>query len=172
MNIQKLQFSHAKLISNSLYKQISVLVFSVFIFESLLLPMPGFAKFVDINNYYYDKGQQRGYLPENPDRELKIKYTKYTTITAYNSIPAQTDSTPCITANGFNLCTHNKEDSVAANFLRFGTKIRIPEIFGDRVFVVRDRMNARYSNRVDVWMINKEDALKLGKRLAKIEILE
>lgn len=115
---------------------------------------------------------QNNHLPENKDIEFTVKYTKHTTITAYNSEVAQTNDQPCITANGFNVCNHGIEDTVAANFLRFGTKIRIPELFGDRIFIVRDRMNKRYYDRVDVWMLEKPEAIQFGKRLAKIEILE
>jgi len=93
-------------------------------------------------------------------------------LTAYNSEAAQTDASPCITANGFNLCKHGKEDTIAANFLKFNTKVKIPELFGDRVFVVRDRMNKKHGNRVDVWMLERTDALKFGVKLAKIEVLE
>ncbi len=117
-----------------------------------------------------------------PDHVSKIEIysdKKYTVIsvgthamTAYNSEVGQTDDTPCITANGFNVCEHGIEDTVAANFLKFGTKVRIPELFGDRVFTVRDRMNKRYTDRVDVWMINKKDALQFGIRTARIEVLE
>lgn len=94
------------------------------------------------------------------------------TITAYNSEVSQTDDDPCTTANGFNLCKNNKEDSIAANFLKFGTRVRIPELFGDRVFVVRDRMNVRHATRIDVWMKNHDDAMKFGIKFAKIEVLE
>jgi len=111
-------------------------------------------------------------LPVNEDRVLQVKRTGYHPMTAYNSEPGQTDDTPCITANGFDVCKHGKEDTIAANFLKFGTKVRIPELFGDRVFIVRDRMNSRYTDRIDIWMVNKSDALKFGKRVAKIEIVE
>jgi len=107
-----------------------------------------------------------------PQRIWQVQWTGYYTISAYNSEVGQTDSTPCITANGFNLCQHGIEDSVAANFLRFGTHIRIPELFGSRIFVVRDRMNARYPYRVDVWLKNKQMAKKFGVRVGKVEILE
>lgn len=93
------------------------------------------------------------------------------TLTAYNSDPAQTDDTPCITANGFNVCTHGIEDTVAANFLPFGTKIRIPELFGERIFIVRDRMNTRYPHRVDVWMLDNGDARQFGVRRAEIQLI-
>ncbi len=95
-----------------------------------------------------------------------------TVITAYNSEVAQCDASPCITANGFNVCKHGIEDTVAANHLPFGTKVKIPALFGDRIFVVRDRMNQRHYGKVDVWMKNKVDAIQFGKRTAQIEIVE
>lgn len=104
-------------------------------------------------------------LPDN-------KGSRVVSLTAYNSEVGQTDGDPCTTANGFNLCKNGVEDSVAANFLPFGTKIMIPDLFGDKVFVVRDRMNRRFSNRVDVWMLERSDALKFGVRHAEIVILE
>lgn len=103
---------------------------------------------------------------------VTVLRTSTHTMTAYNSDPAQTDDTPCITANGFNVCEHGVEDTIAANFLKFGTKVRIPELYGDRIFVVRDRMNKRYSDRVDIWMKEKVDARKFGVKVAKIEIVE
>jgi 3D (Asp-Asp-Asp) domain-containing protein len=93
------------------------------------------------------------------------------TMTAYNSEVAQTDGDPCTTANGFNVCKHGIEDTVAANFLPMGTQIMIPDYFGDRVFTVRDRTARKYSNRVDVWMLKKSDALQFGKRQLRIVVL-
>ena len=110
-------------------------------------------------------------LPES--KELEVSYVKTVVFTAYNSEVGQCDSTPCITANGFNLCKHDKEDTIAMNGIKMGTKIKIPEYFGDRVFVVRDRMNSRYdSNRGDVWMKDKGDARQFGVRVARVEILK
>lgn len=106
-------------------------------------------------------------VPEN-----KIIRTSTHVITAYNSEAAQTDDSPCITANGFNVCEHGVEDTIAANFLKFGTKVQIPELFGDRVFIVRDRMNKKHPNRVDVWMVNKKDAIKFGVKTAKIVVIK
>ena len=116
-------------------------------------------------------GSEDGHLPEN--KALTVKYAISTTITAYNSEVGQCDDSPCITANGFNVCKHAKEDTVAMNGIKMGTKVRFPELFGDKVFVVRDRMNARYgSNRADVWMISKADAKKFGVKNARMEVLE
>jgi 3D (Asp-Asp-Asp) domain-containing protein len=106
------------------------------------------------------------------DQDLNVVRRSVHTITAYNSLPEQTNDQPCITANGFNVCEHGLEDTIAANFLRFGTKVRIPDLFGDRIFIVRDRMNKRYPDRVDVWMLEKSDAIAFGLRRVTIEVLE
>jgi hypothetical protein len=59
-------------------------------------------------------------LPETSS--IKAISSGYYTVTAYNSEVGQCDSTPCITANGFNVCEHGIEDTVAANWLPFGAK--------------------------------------------------
>ncbi|MDD2681114.1 MAG: hypothetical protein PHE20_03385 [Patescibacteria group bacterium] len=125
-------------------------------------------KFVDIEK---DAPLNEG---DNLSLEVKLQVLSASThtITAYNSDPAQTDDTPCITANGFDVCEHWQEDTIAANFLKFGTKVRIPELYGDRIFVVRDRMNKRYTSRVDIWMKEKTDARSFGVKVAKIEVVE
>ena len=104
--------------------------------------------------------------------EYKVIKTYRVPITAYNSEVGQTDNTPCHTANGYDLCKNNQENVIAANFLKLGTKVRIPEYFGDRVFTVQDRMNARYYYRADVWFKSRADALKFGVRVLNIEVIE
>ena len=99
-------------------------------------------------------------------REMKV------TSTAYTSTVDQCDASPCITADGFNVCANGAENVLAANFLPFGTKVKIPELYGDRIFTVHDRMNKRFSNRVDIWMVSRNDAIQYGKRTIKIQILE
>ena len=91
-----------------------------------------------------------------------------TTITGYSSTVDQTNSEPFITASG----AWVRDGIVAANFLPFGTKIRIPEAFGDKVFVVKDRMNRRHTNRVDVWFPSRQEAINFGIKYTYIEILE
>jgi 3D (Asp-Asp-Asp) domain-containing protein len=88
-------------------------------------------------------------------------------ITAYSSTPEQTDDTPFITASG----NYVRSGVVAANFLPLGTKIRIPEVFGDKIFVVEDRTHEKYSDRVDVWLPTKEEATRFGVKISEIEIL-
>lgn len=104
--------------------------------------------------------------------DSKVTNHGYHQLTAYTSEVAQTDASPCITANGFNVCEHGIEDTIAANFLKFGTKVRIPELFGNRVFIVRDRMNKRHPERLDVWFKDKSQAIKFGIKTARIEVVE
>lgn len=87
---------------------------------------------------------------------------------AYTSRPEETDDTPFITADG----SHVADGIIAANFLKFGTKVRIPALFGDKVFEVHDRMNKRYPYKIDIWMAEYKDAIQFGVRRADIEIVE
>ena len=75
---------------------------------------------------------------------------------------------PMITASG----TRSREGIVATNFLPFGTKIRVPSIFGDRVFTVEDRMSSRFQNTVDIVVPSQTAAINFGVKNAYIEILE
>lgn len=105
-------------------------------------------------------------------KAVKVIRESTHTMTAYNSEAGQTDDTPCITANGFNVCEHGIEDTIAANFLPLGTKVKIPDLYGDRIFIVRDRMNKKHPNRVDVWMKDRHDAIQFGVKVAKIQVIE
>jgi 3D (Asp-Asp-Asp) domain-containing protein len=93
-------------------------------------------------------------------------------ITAYSSTVDQTDSTPCITANGFDLCEHNRENVIATNILPFGTKVRFPEIYGKKIFTVQDRMNKRYTYRADIWKKDRQSAVRFGAKYTTIEVVE
>ncbi len=97
-----------------------------------------------------------GDFPESGVRAPR--YSNWVVATAYSSDPRQTDSTPCTPAMGnYDLCKHFEEtgvaDSIANNCLPLGTKVRFPDLYGDKLFTVRDRMNARYGcNRIDFWV--------------------
>lgn len=97
--------------------------------------------------------------------------TMYVESTAYSSDVWQTDSTPCITADGYNVCEANQENIIAANFLPFGTKVRVPELYGNKVFYVHDRMHSRFGHRVDFWKKERQTAINYGYKYIKIEIL-
>jgi 3D (Asp-Asp-Asp) domain-containing protein len=90
-------------------------------------------------------------------------------ITAYSSTPEETDDDPFITASG----RFVEDGIVANNMLPFGTKIRIPELYGDKVFTVADRMHRRKGKyHADIWFSDTQEAKEFGAKISKIEILE
>lgn len=169
------------LISFKTAKKLVLTLVFVFIFDFFLFPVPVFASgyqennlasagFPEANNVEINTNIIINTLPVN--EEIKAVKTNYYEITAYNSDVSQTDGSPCTTANGFNVCQYGIEDTIAANFLPFGAKVKIPDLFGNKIFVVRDRMNSRYNSRIDIWMVNKQAAIKFGYKYAKVEVLE
>lgn len=90
-------------------------------------------------------------------------------ITAYSSTPDQTDDSPFITASG----KHVEDGIIAINGLKFGTKVRIPELYGEKIFDVQDRMHSRKGTRhADIWMESRAEAITFGSKIANIEIVE
>jgi len=89
-------------------------------------------------------------------------------LTAYSSTPDQTDDTPFITASN----TRTRDGVIAANFLAFGTKVKIPAVFGDKVFTVEDRMAKKHSDKIDIWFPERYLAQKFGIQEADVIILE
>ncbi len=88
---------------------------------------------------------------------------------AYTSLEWQTDSTPFITASG----SRTRFGIVANNGLLFGTRIRMPEIYGDKIFVVEDRMHSRKGDfHVDVWLPTNTEAVNYGVKFTYIEVLK
>ena len=107
-----------------------------------------------------------------------LRRTYTVQVSAYNSEAAQTDDSPFITANG----THVRDGIVAANIISssgrnipFDTAIKFKNcgsVPNDKIFIVTDRLNKRYTNNVDIWMESKADALKFGRRTCQIEVLQ
>lgn len=98
---------------------------------------------------------------------LGVKTKVKILITAYSSSPDETDDTPFVTASGKRVY----DGVIATNLFPFGTKARIPSLFGDKIFIIEDRMHHRFNDRVDIWMPSKSQALEFGKKTAEIEIL-
>ncbi len=103
----------------------------------------------------------------SPDTPVVISQ-RWVTVTAYSSTPDQTDSTPFITASG----TDVRDGVVACNFLRFGTRVRFPHLYGDKIFVVEDRMALKNSHKVDIWFSSRSQAKEFGVKTLKVEVLE
>lgn len=153
---------------------ICMLIFSL----SFLFPHLTFAQSIELNPRLPYLAGKIEVLKNDPNSIAQVgiiqpRQTVNIWVTAYNSLPGQTDSTPCITASGLNVCERNAEDVIATNFshLPFGTKIRLPELFGDKIFIVEDRMNRRYWQTADIWMKNYQAAKNFGKKYTVMEIL-
>lgn len=97
-----------------------------------------------------------------------IPKTQKAVITAYSSTLDQTDSTPFITASGKKV----RDGVVAANFLAFGTKVQIPELFGDKIFTVEDRMAKKHSDKIDIWFPERNLARRFGIQEAEVIVLQ
>lgn len=82
-----------------------------------------------------------------------IKEPKMAEVSAYTSRVAETDSTPCIPADGSNICERfaKGEKMVASNDYKLGTKLKIGDL---GVFTVVDRMARRYTGKgnIDIYM--------------------
>jgi len=104
---------------------------------------------------------------ETTESGVSTKEVREFWVTAYSSTPDQTDDTPFTTASGKTV----RDGIVATNMLPFGTKVKIPDHFGDKVFVVEDRMHSRKVGYLDVWMSSRENALHFGINYAKVVVL-
>ncbi len=101
-------------------------------------------------------------------RPVAAKRTVRILATAYSSSRDETDGDPFTTASGVKA----GDGIVAANGYAFGTRVRFPDYSGDKVYVVQDRMHARYGkSRVDLWMPTKQSAKEFGVRSLRMEIL-
>jgi 3D (Asp-Asp-Asp) domain-containing protein len=109
--------------------------------------------------------EEKGFLKGlEPERRFS-----YFNITAYSSSPDETDDTPWLTA----MNTVVRDGIVASNDLPLGTKIKIPSLFGDKIFVVEDRLNSRIKGVIDIWFPDKDSALNFGiYKDVLVEILE
>ncbi len=89
-------------------------------------------------------------------------------ITMFNSLPEQTDDTPCISADGTNICEVDY-NVCATNAFPFGTKLYVD---GLGECIVKDRMNTRYRNAVDFYAgMDVERAKKFGRQNLLVSVL-
>lgn len=84
---------------------------------------------------------------------------------AYNSVPSQTDDEPFIGAWGDTLSYRNKSIAVSRDLIPLGlthnTKVMIEGLPG--VYLVKDKMAARWTRKIDIYMGDKvEKAKKWG----------
>jgi len=156
-------------------KKDSIFIFFVFlgILGILLSPSLSFEKEEKVN-YEDDRFlilNSNSILSPLSVKNPKLKVVKRidVIITAYASTPGQTMGDPFITASGKKV----RWGIVANNLLPLGTKIRIPELFGDEVFIVEDRMNPKKGKKqIDIWFPSNKLAKEFGVKKAYIEVLQ
>ena len=121
----------------------------------------------------FDTTSNASYVAKATNEAQKVVKTIKVVVTAYSSSWDETTGIPgvagTVTASGKNV----SPEIIANNMLPFGTKVRIPELYGDKVFIVGDRMASYKSNyHIDLWMPSKALAVNFGVKTANIEILE
>ncbi len=105
-------------------------------------------------------------------KELYVWKTLEVTVTAYNSVPAQTQGNPIITAWGDSLKPGMRSIAVSRNLIALGLKHNTPvRIEGfDSIFLVKDKMNRRWQDRIDIYMgIDVARAKNWGKKKLYIQ---
>lgn len=106
-------------------------------------------------------------------KSKKFRHSLRVTATAYNSLRAQTDSTPNIAAWGDRLRPGMRVIAVSRDLLRRSglkrnTLVKIQGYPG--TYRVKDKMNRRFSKRIDIYMgKDRRKARKFGKRKVVIK---
>lgn len=120
------------------------------------------------------KSEGQGHTIYRAIDEPKAINTVIREVSAYNVGDInQTDSNPCLSANGENICVAIDQGykRCAANFVPFGTLLKI-ENYG--ICQVTDRMHSKYKNRVDIAFAKGEltEAIQFGIKKLNVSILD
>jgi 3D (Asp-Asp-Asp) domain-containing protein len=102
---------------------------------------------------------------------LAADHSLVVTASAFNSVAAQTDDNPTLTAWGDHLEPGMKAIAVSRDLIALGlghgTRVRIEGLPGE--YVVRDKMAARWKQKIDVYMgVDVKAAREWGVRKVRI----
>ncbi|MEB4590119.1 hypothetical protein VSS37_03920 [Candidatus Thiothrix sp. Deng01] len=90
--------------------------------------------------------------------------------TAYTSDPEQTDGTPFVPACGGELVPGDRAIAISRDLKKHGLTCGASVIINGDEWTVRDVMNKRYSNRIDLYMgVDEQAARQFGKRRVEIQ---
>jgi 3D (Asp-Asp-Asp) domain-containing protein len=120
-------------------------------------------------------------------RNQRVLSTFNVRSTGYNSLSAQTDRTPHVTATGAR--TRFGIIAVSRDLLRtipYGSRVRLEDMgswsgggrgkynrmLSDMVFVVEDTMHPRKSGTIDVWFPARRQAIQWGVRRLRVTVLQ
>jgi 3D (Asp-Asp-Asp) domain-containing protein len=139
-------------------------IINIFLFFSIILSCYGIAQ--------ADPVELASLIPKN--QEYAVRSETIRVVTAYNAgDPKQTDDTPCIAANGENICKAlaKGKKRCAANFVPLGSHLHVDKI---GVCMVTDRTNKRYRNRVDIAMKKNEyhKARQFGRQKLIVKVID
>lgn len=120
--------------------------------------------------------QETDYIEVNSKFVFKetetVRHTlKDITVTSYNNHSSQTDTTPNITAT--NRPVREGIVAVSPDLLKKGTAHYGDLLYiscFDKWYLIEDTMNSRFERRVDVFLFDKQESLKINKK-CDIEIL-
>lgn len=91
------------------------------------------------------------------DKDADVWKPLQVKVSAYNSVPEQTDDTPFLAAWGDTLSSRKKSIAVSRDLIDLGlkhnTKVMIEGLPG--VYLVKDKMPARWKNKIDIYMGDK-----------------
>ena len=167
------------------------MIIRIFIIWALVLALIVHIAYLRVTVGYYGEQVQVAHAQETIDDRLgellpsstvivtnnvewtRMEAPRLSDVSAYTSRVQETDASPCVGADGTNMCDRFKkgEKMVASNCHKLGSKLKIGNL-GE--FTVTDRMNKRYtpSCRVDIYMgYDLQKALKFGvKKLMVTEL--
>lgn len=123
-----------------------------------------------LRDYYLSNGDTALLLSDGELPDYTVVAERYVTVTAYNSRRDQTDGTPWKTASG--RIVHDGIIAYNDRSLPFGTLVMFPDVFGNKLFVIEDRMNDRYgTEHADIWTLRFRDAVAWGQKPMRMLIL-
>jgi len=147
-----------------------ILVLSTLIFASAQVSVAKEASTKNKSHYNSKKAKSK---KVKFSKRKKFRHTLKVTATAYNSLRAQTDSTPNIAAWGDRLRPGMRVIAVSRDLLRrsglkHNTLVKIKGYPG--TYRVKDKMNRRFRKRIDIYMgKNRRQARRFGTRKVVIQ---
>lgn len=104
-----------------------------------------------------------------------VEYSRHiirdVTITSYNNHPSQTDDTPNITSTnrpvreGIVAVSH---DLLSKGIIKYGDLVYVKCM--DKWYIAEDSMNKRFEKRIDIFLFDRKESLKINKK-CDIEVI-
>ena len=100
-------------------------------------------------------------------QKVQVARVSGVSVSAFTASKKECGKTDGITASGVKV----HDGVIACNFLPFGTKVRIPSMYGDKVFTVYCRLKKGYVNHIDIYTKYVSTANQIGRHTCAIEII-